>query len=63
MPLGAIQIISHTFWPIVDPSLPHVSFGDTGSDPPHPRVTRQFSFYKKHSFLNTFAVKFSFKMD
>jgi hypothetical protein len=29
---GAIQIIRDTFWPILDPPLPHVSFGDTGTD-------------------------------
>jgi len=30
--LGTIQIFNVTFWPILDP-LPHVSFGDTDTDP------------------------------
>jgi len=29
----------------------------------HTRVTWQFSFYRKHSFLKTFSVKFSSKID
>jgi hypothetical protein len=38
LPLGAIQIIRDTFLTILDPPLPPVSFGDTGADPPPPRV-------------------------
>ncbi len=30
--LGAIQIIRETFWPILDPPPPPVSFGNTGLD-------------------------------
>ncbi len=56
--------IRDTFWPILYPP-PHVKFGDTDQapQPPSPRVPWQFSFYRKHSFLKTFAVKFSSKID
>jgi len=34
------------FLPILDPPLPHVSFGDTGSDPPSPCDVTIFNLQK-----------------
>ena len=38
--LGAIQIVRDTFLAYFRPPFPHVTFGDTGTEPPIPRVSR-----------------------
>jgi len=53
--LGAIQMICDTFWSILDhPPLRHVSFGDTGSDPP-PVWRDNFHFTEKKLFKDIFG--------
>jgi len=51
----AILIIRDTFWPILDPPLIYVSFGDTGMDPPPSRDVTFFIFQNKNFFeaINT----------
>ncbi len=63
---GAIQIICDTFMAYFRPPSPMchlVTQTWTPRPPPLPGVTWQCSFYRKHSLLKTFVVKFSSKMD
>jgi len=55
--LGAIQIIREKFLAYFRPPPPYVIWWHL------PGVTWQFSFIRKHSFLKTFVLKFSSKMD